>query len=620
MANQYPQGTPLQWSWGTVPNTDVGAVAAIPQASSFSGYPLRLGTDVPHDTPTGIGFSAYPIAIGIDTTHITNAEVPALVNLGPTQVFSQYPLRLGTDVPHDTPTGIGFSVYPIALGVDTNKVIADLTVDESGTVSGVAVPLVVTSGTRTVTQVGGPAASASAVGDVHIGTYDNALVNGVSGWWISFRTDTYSGQVGDLAFYSDPGSNLRLVLHPDGSIGTPGSLFAIGYPTSPSSGQGAYLGWNASLGVGETDFLNDKGGGTGGWSWRQWNGSAWVQVAFLDQNGAFTADNNVTAGASVLSASSLGAGTTANGYVYQVYPNIGNYADVLWNLHWNGSAWASTDGGPGIRMAMVGGVNDLAQFQFQVSTGAITDAVGAVETLVNPLNLWNNGGIAVGGDGVAPPSQGIVTYGAYADASVGTIRDSGGGWVRTYGQTGWYSQTYSAGWYMIDPSWVRVYNGVGIYTSGNIQAGTQLQSEVATGTPPIAVNSTTFVPNLNVAGVGHQLEYTVAQLVAGGTWTTTSTSPSAVGPLAFVGNVYSNAYYYFEAAVYNGAGAYAELWDISAGAAVGGSEVATSSGTVAVLRSGAIGLTAGHYYGFAYWSGSGSSSTVLITARIVGVF
>ena len=28
----------------------------------FSGYPLTLGTDVPHDTPTGIGFTAYPIA------------------------------------------------------------------------------------------------------------------------------------------------------------------------------------------------------------------------------------------------------------------------------------------------------------------------------------------------------------------------------------------------------------------------------------------------------------------------------------------------------------------------------------------------------------------------------
>ncbi len=53
-------------------NTDIAATAAIANskivglanlgANAFSGYPLTLGTDVPHDTPTGIGFTAYPIA------------------------------------------------------------------------------------------------------------------------------------------------------------------------------------------------------------------------------------------------------------------------------------------------------------------------------------------------------------------------------------------------------------------------------------------------------------------------------------------------------------------------------------------------------------------------------
>lgn len=53
-------------------NTDIAATAAIANskivglanlgANVFSGYPLTLGTDVPHDTPTGIGFTAYPIA------------------------------------------------------------------------------------------------------------------------------------------------------------------------------------------------------------------------------------------------------------------------------------------------------------------------------------------------------------------------------------------------------------------------------------------------------------------------------------------------------------------------------------------------------------------------------
>lgn len=38
-------------------------------------------------------------------------------------------------------------------------------------------------------------------------------------------------------------------------------------------------------------------------------------------------------------------------------------------------------------------------------------------------------------------------------------------WVRTGGQTGWYSETYGGGWYMTDSTWVRVYNNKQIYTA-----------------------------------------------------------------------------------------------------------------------------------------------------------
>lgn len=36
-------------------------------------------------------------------------------------------------------------------------------------------------------------------------------------------------------------------------------------------------------------------------------------------------------------------------------------------------------------------------------------------------------------------------------------------WVRTSGNTGWYSQTYGGGVYMIDTTWMRVYNGKSFY-------------------------------------------------------------------------------------------------------------------------------------------------------------
>lgn len=43
-------------------------------------------------------------------------------------------------------------------------------------------------------------------------------------------------------------------------------------------------------------------------------------------------------------------------------------------------------------------------------------------------------------------------------------------WLRTYGSTGWYSETYGGGWYMKDSDWVRVWNDRGIYTANTIQA------------------------------------------------------------------------------------------------------------------------------------------------------
>ena len=46
-----------------------------------------------------------------------------------------------------------------------------------------------------------------------------------------------------------------------------------------------------------------------------------------------------------------------------------------------------------------------------------------------------------------------------------------GGWLRTYGTRGWYSQTYGGGWFMQDTTYVRCYNNKIIYTGGSILAG-----------------------------------------------------------------------------------------------------------------------------------------------------
>lgn len=48
-------------------------------------------------------------------------------------------------------------------------------------------------------------------------------------------------------------------------------------------------------------------------------------------------------------------------------------------------------------------------------------------------------------------------------------------WFRSSGNTGWYNTTYQGGWYMSDTSWIRAYNGVGIYTSGQIYSSSSIK-------------------------------------------------------------------------------------------------------------------------------------------------
>lgn len=63
-------------------------------------------------------------------------------------------------------------------------------------------------------------------------------------------------------------------------------------------------------------------------------------------------------------------------------------------------------------------------------------------------------------------------------APMGTLRDNGGGWIRTYGDTGWFNGTHGGGWTMQDSTWIRTYGNKSIYhntgimrTDGTLQVG-----------------------------------------------------------------------------------------------------------------------------------------------------
>jgi len=58
----------------------------------------------------------------------------------------------------------------------------------------------------------------------------------------------------------------------------------------------------------------------------------------------------------------------------------------------------------------------------------------------------------------------------------GTVIDAGGGWHRSYGNTGWYNGTYGGGWYMTDSTYIRNYGSKQTYLNANITAPAFLYS------------------------------------------------------------------------------------------------------------------------------------------------
>lgn len=68
---------------------------------------------------------------------------------------------------------------------------------------------------------------------------------------------------------------------------------------------------------------------------------------------------------------------------------------------------------------------------------------------------------------------GVVTA---ATINGGTVNSFGhttaGAWLQTSGNNGWRNTTHNGGWYMSDPSWLRSVANKGIYTEGEMRAGT----------------------------------------------------------------------------------------------------------------------------------------------------
>jgi trimeric autotransporter adhesin len=136
--------------------------------------------------------------------------------------------------------------------------------------------------------------------------------------------------------------------------------------------------------------------------------------------------------------------------------------------------WVTFNGSTGIKIAGNNGAASQGN-QLQVNGRIDANSYGGSGGIISTGNYGGTGTAAyfpsgIWANGASSWLYGtIYTNGAIVDTAAGTVRDAGGGWLRTYGATGWYSQTYGGGWHMSDTTWLRAYGGKYVYTPGAVR-------------------------------------------------------------------------------------------------------------------------------------------------------
>lgn len=119
------------------------------------------------------------------------------------------------------------------------------------------------------------------------------------------------------------------------------------------------------------------------------------------------------------------------------------------------------------------------------STAGITELTAySYNNASGYARLWVDGAnLRIVADNSFVANGGISTAGLTSSAAIsatGNVSATGAmyasNWFRTFGDCGWYSETYGGGIYMIDTTWVRTYNSKSFYSGGRIQAAGGISS------------------------------------------------------------------------------------------------------------------------------------------------
>lgn len=151
-------------------------------------------------------------------------------------------------------------------------------------------------------------------------------------------------------------------------------------------------------------------------------------------------------------------------------------------------------------------------------------------------------------------------------------------------------------------------------------AGVTTVSKLSLAQSP-AVAAAHYLPLFSNGGSGNVTSTasgTTFISISGGSTTTKSTATN----LHTLDNWLPSTQFAFEAPILaqTGGTGYAALWDMTSNAIVTGSQISTTSSTVAVFRSAKFSLTPGHVYGITLWSSSSSYYVQLLSGAWIVAF
>jgi hypothetical protein len=115
-----------------------------------------------------------------------------------------------------------------------------------------------------------------------------------------------------------------------------------------------------------------------------------------------------------------------------------------------------------------------------------TDLGMGNHNIYNAAEITASGNVTAGGDIAARNVTATASVNA-ATANV-TGETYTGGWFRTRGDTGWYSEKWGGGIYQSDADWVRIYNNKGLATGGSISGGQVTSSSTISALGRLSTN------------------------------------------------------------------------------------------------------------------------------------